>query len=80
MKSVKLFPDIHKKEVVAVIAYTNDDNNSVKANFILQATSGNKKAEALKPLSMQKDLKENGTISITYSMGNSPLLWDEFNP
>ena len=80
IESVKLFPDIHKKEVVALVNYTNDDNNSVKANFILQATCGNKKAEALKPLSVQKDLQQgNGSINITYSMGNLPLLWDEFN-
>ena len=57
------------------------NDNSVKANYILQATCGNKNAEVLKPLSVKKDLKErSGTISITYSMGDKPLLWDEFNP
>ncbi|MEP6682870.1 MAG: sugar-binding domain-containing protein [Parafilimonas sp.] len=81
IESVKLFPDIHKKEVVAIINYKNDNNNSIKASFTLKAASGNKAAEALKPLSVQKDLNENnGTVSITYSMGNAPLLWDEFNP
>ncbi len=80
IENVKLFPDIHKKEVVAIINYINDNNNLTKANFILQVTCGNKKAEALKPLSIKKDLQESrGTISLTYSMGNAPLLWDEFN-
>ena len=54
---------------------------SAKANFNLQATCGNKNAETLKPLSRQKRLQgDSGTISITYPMGDQPLLWDEFHP
>src|ERR1044072_3501464 len=49
IESVKLFPNINKKEVIAVIDYKNDNGNSTKANFMLQATSGNKNAEVLKP-------------------------------
>ena len=64
IESVKLFPDIYKKEVVAVINYTNDNNNSVKANFMLQATCGNKKAKALKHLPIQKNLKKIRNIFI----------------
>jgi hypothetical protein len=81
IEDVKLFPDIHKKEVVAIISYKRDNSNSTKAIFTLKATSGNKSAEALKSLSTEKDIQQSsGTISITYSMGNTPLLWDEFHP
>ena len=35
----------------------------------------------MEPAIIKKELKEkSGTVSITYSMGNAPLLWDEFNP
>ena len=81
IENVQLFPDIDKKEVVAVINYKNDNGSSTKANILLQAKSGNKNAELLKPLSVQKDVDGNsGTISLTYTMGNNPLLWDEFAP
>ncbi len=81
IENVKLFPDIHKKQVTAVIDYKKNNNALIKAQINLKATSGNKNAETLKVLSVEKDLKENtGSISITYSMGNAPLLWDEFNP
>lgn len=81
IENIKLFPDIHKKQVTAVIDYKKNDDALVKAQINLKATSGNKKTEALKVVSVEKDLKENaGTVSISYPMGNTPLLWDEFNP
>ena len=81
IENVKLFPDIHKKQVTAVIDYKKNNDALVKAQISLKATSGNKNSETLKALSIEKDLRENaGTISISYPMGNTPLLWDEFNP
>ncbi len=81
IENVKLFPDIHKKQVVAVIDYKKSNDALIKANIVLKATSGNKNAEAVKPFSIKKNLKENSrTITITYSMGNTPLMWDEFHP
>ena len=81
IENVKLFPDINKKEVTVVIDYKKNDDALEKAQINLVATSGNKNAEVVKPLFIEKDLNESsGTINITYSMGNAPLLWDEFNP
>lgn len=81
IENVRLFPDVDKKQVVVQIDYKKNDDNAAKAVINLQATSGNANAEALKIISVEKNLNEsNGTINITYSMGNAPLLWDEFNP
>ena len=81
IESVKTFPDIHTKQVTVIINYSKHDDALMKAQINLKATSGNKNAESLKTVSVDKKLKENsGSISITYPMGNAPLLWDEFNP
>ena len=81
IESVKLFPDIHKKEVVAVINYKKNGDNANNAVITLKATSGNKTTQVLKAMPVPKDLKEDsGSISIKYPMGSAPLLWDEFNP
>ena len=81
IENVRLFPDVDKKQVLVLVDYKKTDNNPLKASLSLQATSGNKTAESLKRMSVEKNIKESsGTISITYDMGNKPLLWDEFNP
>jgi len=81
IENVKLFPDIEKKQVIALINYKKSGAKAMKATISLQATSGSKAAEPLKITSIEQNLKEDtGTISITYSMGSKPLLWDEFNP
>ena len=81
IENVKLFPDVNKKLVTVLISYKKNDNNTLKASVVLQATSGNKTARVLKSMSVENELKENiGTISLTYNMGDKPQLWDEFNP
>ena len=79
--NAKLFPDVKKKEIVAVIAYKNISGKSLNAQLKLLATSGNIEAEKLKPLSQKGTFeKDSGTITITYPMGGAPLFWDEFHP
>jgi len=81
IENVRLFPDIDKKQVVVLVDYKKTGDNLQKAIISLQATLGNKHAASLQPISTEKDLKENtGAISLTYPMGDKPLLWDEFNP
>ena len=78
---VRLFPDISKKEVVAVITYKNDGGTPAKAQIQLLATRGSKGAEKLQPVSKEQTIEgDSGTITITYPMGNQLSLWDEFNP
>ena len=79
--NAKLFPNIQKKEIVAVIAYKNVSGKSLNTQLKLLATSGNIEAEKLKPVSQEETFeKDSGTITITYPMGHAPLLWDEFHP
>ena len=81
IENVKLFPDINKKQVTVLIDYKKNDNNALKTSVIIQASCGNKTAEPLQLMSVEKELKEGaGTVSLVYNMGDKPLLWDEFNP
>jgi len=80
ISDVRLYPDIASKEVVAVIDYKNAGTTAF-GKIKLQATNGNKNAEKLPAfLQEQKFEADSGTITIHYSMGSEPLLWDEFQP
>lgn len=78
---VQLYPDVQNKQVVARIKVNNLTGAPVNAVIKLVATSTNSEVKALEPLSKQVELKgKRDTLEIIYPMGESPLLWDEFNP
>lgn len=78
---VQLYPDVKKKQVVARVKINNIRGNDTKANLQLLVKSTTDEAEVLEPLSEQVDIKgDSAIVSLVYSMGVAPLLWDEFNP
>lgn len=81
IENIQLFPDITKKEVAVRIKVMNISGVPVKSTVQLSASSNNTKAEKLKPLKWDFETKADSTfIDTVYSMGKSPLLWDEFGP
>ena len=57
--NAKLFPDVKKKEIVAVIAYKNISGKSLNAQLKLLATSGNIEAEKLNPVSQEETFEKD---------------------
>ncbi len=78
---VQLYPDIENKEVVAKVKVHYSGSQKVNGRLRLIATSDSSQAETLKPLEKQIEMKNGDKeFTVTYPMGNNPLLWDEFNP
>src|SRR5699024_3366994 len=78
---VQLYPDIKNKTVVAKVKVHYSGSQKINGRLRLMATSDNSNAETLKPLEKQMEIKNgNKEFTVTYPMGDHPLLWDEFNP
>jgi hypothetical protein len=76
---VQLYPDIHKKQVVARI--TVNSEVSKKIQLTVSATSDHQNAEQLKAITKNFALQNKDSVfEIVYNMGDHPLLWDEFHP
>lgn len=81
IEDIQLYPDVKNKQVIAKVKISNITGNATEATIRLIAESTNPKAEALKPLSQQIEIKgKSADFEIVYPMGDTPLLWDEFNP
>ena len=82
LSSVKLFPDVDSKLVVAKIKINNLSGaaGAVKLSFDVAENAGRVHQHLpllSKTISVAKD---SATVSFTYPMGAHPLLWDEFRP
>ncbi|MBW7890293.1 MAG: beta-galactosidase [Chitinophagaceae bacterium] len=81
IEDVQLFPNIHKKEVVARLSINNTTGKVQKTDVRLSAVADKKNAEILNPLQESFKLRKGlNTLELVYPMGTHPLLWDEFNP
>lgn len=80
---IKLYPDIRNHTVKAVIKLGNHfDGHEISGIITLRAKSFNTKRQH-QPEPVKAKFAVNNTtipIEITYPMGDSMLLWDEFNP
>lgn len=76
---VQLYPDIHKKQIIARIKINSEVPKKIQLTF--SAKSDNQTAEQLNPLTKTFDLENKDSVfEIVYNMGDHPLLWDEFHP
>ena len=82
ISDVTLYPDVNKKIVRAKIIINNLLNKEEVEMLHLSAHTINTKApNVLKSLNKKIYINKDTTvINIEYPMGDSPLLWDEFNP
>jgi len=82
LETVALFPDVESGVVKAEMIVRNYTGKNQSCNLQLQSIgvgSGEKQEKVVHEFSM-KDGEEVATIEISYPMGESPALWDEFNP
>jgi hypothetical protein len=81
ISDVQLYPDLKNKQVLVKVKVNNAAGASGDVTLDLMAMSGKSGAEKLKPISRKLVLSETDkTIELSYPMGTSPLLWNEFHP
>lgn len=80
LSSVQLFPDVDRKLVVAKIKISNISGKTSPLKLILDAKEN--KGTGHLPV-VQKAVvagRDSTIVTVTYPMGDHPLLWDEFAP
>ena len=78
---VKLFPDISKKVVLVKLQLKNITGESKDCNLRLKSVLlNNNKQEEIAEVSIALKVSDDMDYEIVYSMGENPLLWDEFDP
>ncbi|TKG93366.1 beta-galactosidase [Puteibacter caeruleilacunae] len=77
---IKIYPDIKDKSIriKGHVNYQYEQNIPCKLH-IQVAEKGNSNNK-LKPLSFELDIRQAKEFDVSYSMGEDPQLWDEFNP
>ena len=78
-KDVKLYPDVNNKIVGVKGTVVNYSGKAQKGEIVLQAREASG-ANSLQEVVRQIEIDQEGSFEIDYPMGDSPLLWDEFNP
>ncbi len=78
LAEVQVYPDMQKKQVTvkAQISGMTDKDEAVLKVFATSETSG----EQLNTVVRIIDGVNEGIVELVYSMGDKPLLWDEFSP
>jgi len=82
IESVALFPDVESKRVKVILKVRNYTGTVQSCTINLRSISVNndeKLGKVAHEFSMKDDEKPE-TVEISYPMGSSPALWDEFNP
>lgn len=82
ISNVQVYPDVENKQTRVQVHINNKTGNSQSGSIRLQATSVNTdKKQVLPPVQKSFNIFESReVIELSYSMGDAPLLWDEFNP
>jgi len=75
--SVKITPDIAHKKIIAEV-HIQSQSGQRQASLFLQASN---KGGSLEKKKFDIDIHSGENIvTVSYPMGDNPLLWDEFNP
>ena len=82
IETVQVYPDIVLNKITVRVKISNPEGSIDNARLMLKANAWNTKSKdnvssKTYPVSLKKGVN---SIEITYSMGNNPLLWSEFNP
>lgn len=78
---VDVYPDVAKKEIRINVFFKNSSGKKVKGRLKFQAIPENATGEKLEPFQTDIEIDpELAAQEVTYSMGDNPLLWDEFHP
>ena len=77
---VKLYPNVTNKTVKVIVQVENSSEKNQKGQLILEAKDKSNEEQTLPSLKQDFEINENNEVVLEYNMGDSPKLWDEFNP
>ena len=81
IENVKIYPDIQSKSANVVVALANNLPEHRPGTITLQASSiHSEKRQTLAAKKVDIEMTGNDVLEINYPMGETPLLWDEFEP
>jgi len=80
LEGIKIYPDINKNEVIVKASIRNLTGNTQKGSINLQAYLKSGEENVLPVITNEIEITGDKEIGIKYPMGDSPKLWDEFNP
>lgn len=81
ISSVRIIPDVKKKEILAEIHIQNANKRGLDGELDLQVQPLFDAAQSLPSVMRECKLKKGENIvHVSYSMGDDPALWDEFFP
>ena len=79
-QNIKIFPNVTRKIVTVKGSLRNYSGSAQGCEIILQASEVGGSQKKLPETIKKIDIDSEGQFEIEYPMGDSPLLWDEFNP
>ncbi len=80
LENIKLYPDVDNKNVVMKAQIRNFTGAEQKCRLTASVSQSKDKNIALEPVIQEVTVDSTGQVEIEYPMGDSPLLWDEFDP
>ena len=77
---VKLYPNVAAKTVKVVLKIENSSKENKNGQLILEAKEKFASGVSIQALKKDIQINKNKEIVLEYPMGDSPKLWDEFDP
>ncbi len=80
LKNIKLYPDVANKKVIVKAQVRNFTGTPQKCQWVAEVFGPEENHKALGQVVQDIEVDTEGQLEMEYPMGESPLLWDEFNP
>lgn len=80
IETVQLYPDVAQKKVIAKGTVRNVTGQPHKAKLTLMTKTSSGDEGNLKSKAKEMQIDSVGKFEVEYSMGENPLLWNEFDP
>ena len=82
IEDIKTFPDVEGKQVTVKMSIRNSTGEKQDCNITVQAHgSGDRPADKIPEITQNIQVDDGwNEVEMVYPMGESPLLWDEFDP
>lgn len=80
IENIKLYPDVANKKVRVLTQVKNFSGKAQKCQLVVKAVGLGENNQSQEQVVQEIEVDKDGQFEIDYPMGESPLLWDEFNP
>ena len=80
IENVNLYPDVENKKVLVLTQVKNFSGKAQKCQLVVKAVGLGENNQSYEQVVQEIEVDTDGQFEIDYPMGESPMLWDEFNP